>query len=57
METLIVASIYLTPPVGRMPVRHAVIGGLAASSVWEIIATLLRIGAQVIAEFERLESV
>ncbi|MES2582012.1 MAG: YhjD/YihY/BrkB family envelope integrity protein [Pseudomonadota bacterium] len=88
-ETLIVASIYLTLPVGRMPVRHALIGGLAASSVWEIIrhllvwyfttlsktsvvygslttavvalfcmeivAALLLIGAQVIAEYERLE--
>jgi membrane protein len=32
-ETLIVASIYLTLPVGRMPVRHALLGGLAASSV------------------------
>lgn len=90
VETLIVASIYLTLPVGRMPVLHAVIGGLAASSVWEIIrhllvwyfttlsktsvvygslttavvalfcmeivAALLLIGAQVIAEYERLES-
>ena len=90
-ETLIVASIYLTLPVGRMPVRHALIGGLAASSVWEIIrhllvwyftklsktsvvygslttavvalfcmeivAALLLIGAQVIAEYERLEQV
>jgi membrane protein len=89
-ETLIVASIYLTLPVGRMPVRHALLGGLAASSVWEIIrhllvwyfttlsktsvvygslttavvalfcmeivAALLLIGAQVIAEYERLEN-
>lgn len=89
-ETLIVASIYLTLPVGRMPVSHALIGGLAASLVWEIIrhllvwyfttlsktsvvygslttavvalfcmeivAALLLIGAQVIAEYERLES-
>jgi YihY family inner membrane protein len=88
-ETLIVASIYLLLPVGHMPLRHAVIGGLAASSVWEIIrhllvwyfstlskasvvygslttavvalfcmeivAALLLIGAQVIAEYERLE--
>ena len=88
-ETLIVASIYLTLPVGRMPVSHALIGGLAASSVWEIVrhllvwyfttlsktnvvygslttavvalfcmeivAALLLIGAQVIAEYERLE--
>lgn len=89
-ESLIVASIYLTLPVGRMPVRHAVIGGVVASSVWEIIrhllvwyfttlsktsvvygslttavvalfcmeivAALLLIGAQVIAEYERLEN-
>jgi len=88
-ETLIVASIYLTLPVGRMPVRHALIGALAAMSVWEIIrhmlvwyftslskanvvygslttavvalfcmeiiAALLLVGAQVIAEYERLE--
>lgn len=88
-ETLIVASIYLTLPVGRMPVHHALIGGLAASLVWEmirhllvwyfttlsktsvvygslttavvalfcmeIVAALLLIGAQVIAEYERLE--
>ncbi len=40
-ETLIVAAIYLTLPVGRMPLRHALIGGLAASLVWEIIRHLL----------------
>ena len=88
-EILIVAFIYLTLPVGRMPLRHALIGGLAASLVWEVIrhllvwyfttlsktsvvygslttavvalfcmevvAALLLIGAQVIAEFERLQ--
>lgn len=88
-ETLIVASIYWTLPVGRMPVRHALLGGLAASLVWEVIrhllvwyfttlsktsvvygslttavvalfcmeivAALLLLGAQVIAEYERLE--
>lgn len=88
-ETLIVASIYWILPVGRMPMRHALLGGLAASLVWEIIrhllvwyfttlsktsvvygslttavvalfcmeivAALLLLGAQVIAEYERLE--
>lgn len=90
VETLIVAALYLSLPVGKMPVHHAVIGGLVATSAWElirhvlvwffatlskasvvygslttavvalfcmeIIAALLLLGAQVISEFERLES-
>lgn len=90
VETLIVAGLYLSLPVGRMPLHHAVIGGLVATSIWEIIrhvlvwyfttlsrtsvvygslttavvalfcmeiiAALLLLGAQVISEFERLES-
>ncbi len=90
VESLIVATLYLALPVGRMPLRHAVIGGLVASSAWEIIrhvlvwyfttlskasvvygslttavvalfcmeiiAALLLLGAQVIAEYERLEA-
>lgn len=90
VETLIVAAIYLALPVGRMPWRHALIGGLVATSTWEvirhvlvwyfttlskasvvygslttavvalfcmeIIAALLLLGAQVISEYERLNS-
>ncbi|MES2949158.1 MAG: YihY/virulence factor BrkB family protein [Pseudomonadota bacterium] len=90
VETLIVAALYLSLPVGRMPWHHAVIGGLVATSIWEIIrhllvwyfatlskanvvygslttavvalfcmeiiAALLLLGAQVISEFERIES-
>ena len=41
VETLIVAAIYLALPVGRMPLHHAVIGGLVATSTWEIIRHLL----------------
>ncbi len=41
VETMIVASLYLALPVGRMPLRHAVIGGLVATSVWEVIRHVL----------------
>lgn len=41
VETVIVAVLYLTLPVGRMPLRHALIGGFAASVLWEIIRHLL----------------
>jgi YihY family inner membrane protein len=87
VEILLVSSIYLVMPVGRIPVRHALIGGTVAALLWEgvrhllvwyfrnisqvslvygsltsaivvllsfeIAATLLLVGAQVIAEYER----
>lgn len=87
-EILVMASIYLVMPVGRISWRHALIGGVAAGLLWELtrrvlvwyyatmsqiqvvygslttaIAVLLSVelaalvlllGAQVIAEFERL---
>ncbi|MGO4307217.1 YihY/virulence factor BrkB family protein [Cupriavidus sp. RAF12] len=86
-EILLLTSIYLVMPVGRLSVRHALIGALIAGVLWEIsrhvlvwyfatlsqvgkvygslttaivvllsleiAATLLLLGAQVIAEFER----
>lgn len=88
-ETLILAAIYHFLPVGRIPLRYALIGGFAAALLWEIIrhllvwyftslsqasvvygsltstvvilfsleisATLLLLGAEVIAEYERLD--
>jgi membrane protein len=88
IETLLIASIYFFMPVGRVSIRHALIGGATASILWEILrhalawyfrtlsqvdvvygslttaivvllslevaATLLLLGAQVIAEYERL---
>ncbi len=89
-EVLLLTSLYLVMPVGRLVVRHAVIGGVTAAILWEItrhiliwyFATLslvnvvygvfataiiillsleaatiiLLLGAQVIAEYERLDS-
>jgi YihY family inner membrane protein len=88
-EILILSSIYLVMPVGRISWRHAIIGGATAALLWEltrhvliwyfttlskvnivygslttaivvllsleIAATLLLFGAQVIAEYERIE--
>lgn len=89
VETLVLSALYLTMPVGRMPVHHALIGGFCAALLWEILrhvlvwyfaalskasvvygslttavvvlfsmeiaATVVLLGAQVIAEFERLD--
>jgi len=86
-EILVISSIYLFMPVGRLPWRHALFGGITATLLWEIIrhalvwyfgtlsqvnlvygslttaivvllsleiaATLILLGAQVIAEYER----
>ncbi len=86
-EILVLTSIYLVMPVGRLSWRHALIGGVTAAALWEltrrvlvwyfgtmsqvgrvygslttaivvlssleIAATLLLLGAQVIAEYER----
>ena len=89
-EILVLTSIYLVMPVGRPSWRHALIGGITATVLWEITrhvlvwyfgtlsqvnvvygsmttaivvllslevaATLLLLGAQVIAEYERVGS-
>jgi len=88
-EVLVLASIYFVMPVGRLSWRHALIGGISATVLWEIsrhvlvwyLATLSQVqtvygslttaivvllslelasivllfGAQVIAEYERIE--
>ncbi len=87
-EILLLTSLYLVMPVGRLVLRHALIGGVTAVVLWEITrhilvwyfstlslvnvvygtfataiiilitleaaATILLIGAQVIAEYERI---
>jgi YihY family inner membrane protein len=87
-EILLLSSFYFFMPVGRLPVRHALIGGATAGLLWELIrhglvwyfgtlsqmsvvygslttaivvllsleiaAVLLLLGAQVIAEYERI---
>lgn len=88
-EVLVLASIYFVMPVGRLSWRHALIGGVSATVLWEIsrhvlvwyfatlsqvrtvygslttsiivlltlelAAVVLLLGAQVIAEYERIE--
>jgi YihY family inner membrane protein len=88
-EILLISGIYYFMPVGRLTAHHALIGGVAAGLLWELIrhalgwyfgtlsqvsvvygslttaiivllslevaATLLLLGAQVIAEYERIE--
>ncbi len=87
-EALLLTAIYLVMPVGRLAVRHALIGGVTATVLWEITrhalvwyyatvsqiqvvygalttaiavllsveigAIILLLGAQVIAEYERI---
>ncbi len=87
-ETLLLTSLYLVMPVGRLVFRHALIGGMTAVLLWEVTrhflvwyftslslvnivygafatviiilisleaaATILLLGAQVIAEYERI---
>ena len=87
-EILVLTSIYMVMPVGRPSWRHALVGAVAATVLWEITrhvlvwyfgtlsqvavvygslttsifvllsleiaATLLLLGAQVIAEYERI---
>jgi YihY family inner membrane protein len=89
-EVLLLTSIYLVMPVGRLVLRHALIGGITAALLWEITrhilvwyfdtlslvnvvygafatviiilltleaaAIILLLGAQVIAEYERIGS-
>ncbi|SFM53451.1 YihY/virulence factor BrkB family protein [Variovorax sp. OV329] len=88
-EILMLTSLYMVMPVGRLSLSHALLGGVTAALLWEvtrrlliwyfsslsqvtvvygslttaivvllsleIAATLLLFGAQVIAEYERLE--
>ena len=87
-EVLLLTSLYLVMPVGRLALRHALIGGITAAVLWEITrhilvwyfstlplvnivygtfataiiillsleaaAIILLLGAQVIAEYERV---
>ena len=87
-EVLLLTSLYLVMPVGRLDLRHALIGGITAALLWEITrhilvwyfstlslvnivygtfataiiillsleaaAIILLLGAQVIAEYERI---
>jgi membrane protein len=89
-EVFVLTSVYLVMPVGRLALRHAVIGAVVAAVLWEITrhllvwyfgtlsqvnvvygslttaivvllsleiaAGLLLFGAQVISEYERIES-
>jgi membrane protein len=89
-EVFVLASVYLVMPVGRLALRHALIGAVTAALLWEltrhllvwyfstlsqvnvvygslttaivvllsleVAATLLLFGAQVISEYERIES-
>ena len=89
-EILLLTSIYLVMPVGRLSLRHALIGGITAAFLWEVTrhilvwyfstlslvnivygafatviiillsleaaAIILLLGAQVIAEYERIGS-
>lgn len=89
-EVFILTAIYLVMPVGRLSLRHALIGGIAATLLWEIMrhslvwyfatisqiqvvygslttsiavllsveigAIVLLLGAQIIAEYERIGS-
>lgn len=88
-EILVLTSVYLVMPVGRLSLRHALLGGVTAALLWEVTrhalvwyfvtlsqvsivygsmttaivvllslevaATLLLFGAQVIAEYERID--
>lgn len=89
-EIFVLTSVYYVMPVGRLSLQHALIGGVTAALLWEIIrhllvwyfatlskasvvygslttaivvlltleigATLLLFGAQVIAEYERIDN-
>ena len=89
-EVMLLTSLYLVMPVGRLSLRHALIGGITAALLWEITrhilvwyfstlslvnviygafsaaivilisleaaAIILLLGAQVIAEYERIGS-
>lgn len=88
-EIVLIAAVYYFMPVGRLSFQHALVGGIAATVLWELIrhglrwyfgtlsqvnvlygslatsiivllsfevaATILLLGAQVIAEYERID--
>jgi membrane protein len=41
VETLILAALYLAMPVGRIRLSHALVGGFAAATLWEILRHIL----------------
>lgn len=87
-EVLLLTSVYLVMPLGRLPLRYALIGGITATALWELTrhvltwylstlslvnaiygsfatvivillsldaaAVILLLGAQVMAEYERI---
>ena len=89
-EVALLTSLYLVMPVGRLSIRHALIGGVTATLLWELMrhflvwyfstlslvnviygafttsiiilvsleaaSIILLLGAQVIAEYERIDS-
>jgi len=89
-EIALLTSLYLVMPVGRLSVRHALIGGITAALLWEVMrhvlvwyfsslslvnviygafttsiiilvslevaSIILLLGAQVIAEYERIDT-
>jgi len=55
-EIFMLTSLYLVMPVGRLRLRHALLGGVTAALLWEVTRRVLVLfGAQVIAQYERLE--
>src|SRR4051812_2768483 len=40
-EVLLLTAIYLVMPVGRLSIRHAAIGGITATVLWEITRRIL----------------
>lgn len=40
-EVMILTAIYLVMPVGRLPWRHALLGGVSAAALWEITRHIL----------------
>ena len=40
-EVLLLTSLYMTMPVGRLSLRHALIGGLSAAVLWEVTRHIL----------------
>lgn len=40
-ELLLLTSLYLVMPVGRLPFRHALLGGITATALWELVRHFL----------------
>ena len=40
-EVLLLTSLYMTMPVGRLKLRHALVGGLTATLLWEVTRHVL----------------